>query len=121
MNITSVNYTRTFNLGNYSSEKIGVEMALNPGEDAKEALEQCRLLTEEYHKENVKRLTELGYYYQQEEQEEVVITNKKSSKDTAKEFIMASKTIEELKSWEIMSKNNKELAEVYDTRMNQLK
>ena len=39
MHIQTINYTRTFNLGNYSSEKIGVEFALNPGESADKALD----------------------------------------------------------------------------------
>ena len=50
MHIQVINYQRTFNLGNYASEKIGVEVAINAGEDAKEALETAKSLVEEYHK-----------------------------------------------------------------------
>ena len=39
MHIQTVIYQRTFNLGNYSSEKIGVEFAINQGESATKALE----------------------------------------------------------------------------------
>ena len=56
MHIQTVNYTRTFNLGNYSSEKIGVEFSLNQGESANKALDIARELVEEYHKQNVIRL-----------------------------------------------------------------
>ena len=34
MHIQTIVYQRTFNLGNYSSEKIGVEFAINQGESA---------------------------------------------------------------------------------------
>jgi len=49
MHITTVNYQETFNLGNYCSQRIGVEVTLNEGEDAKQALETARLLVHEYH------------------------------------------------------------------------
>ena len=58
MHIQTINYTRTFNLGNYSSEKIGVEFALNEGESATKALDYARELVEEYHKQNVIKLKE---------------------------------------------------------------
>ena len=56
MHIQTINYTRTFNLGNYSSEKIGVEFALNEGESATKALDYARELVEEYHKQNLIKL-----------------------------------------------------------------
>ena len=120
MYMEKVNYTRTFNLGNYSSEKIGVEMSLNAGENAIEALDHCRKLVEEYHQQNVKRLTELGYFGSEIETEPIQIQNKKSTKDTAKDFIINSKTLDELKSWQIMSNNNEELKAVYEKRLNEL-
>ena len=39
MHIQTIIYQRTFNLGNYSSEKIGVEFAINQGESANKALD----------------------------------------------------------------------------------
>jgi len=51
MQINQVSYQKTFNLGNYSSERIGVEILLNEGEDAKEALNTAKALVEEYHKQ----------------------------------------------------------------------
>jgi len=53
MQIILVTYTKTFNLGNYSSEKIGVEIAINEGEDAKEALSTAKQLVEEYHQQSM--------------------------------------------------------------------
>lgn len=49
MHITTVNYTKTFNLGNYSSEKIGVEIAINEGESAMEAMDTAKQLVNEFH------------------------------------------------------------------------
>jgi len=52
MNINQISYQKTFNLGNYSSERIGVEIVLNEGEDAKEALNTAKALVEEYHQQS---------------------------------------------------------------------
>jgi len=49
MTINQVSYQKTFNLGNYSSERIGVEIVLNEGEDAKFALAEASKLVHEYH------------------------------------------------------------------------
>ena len=65
MHIQTINYTRTFNLGNYSSEKIGVEFALNEGESATKALDYARELVEEYHKQNLIKLKDLNEFYQE--------------------------------------------------------
>lgn len=53
MHISKVNYTKTFNLGSYQSEKIGVEIDLNAGEDAKEALAAAKTLVHEYYMEGL--------------------------------------------------------------------
>lgn len=119
MYIEKVNYQRTFNLGNYSSEKIGVEMVVNTGENAKEALEHCKKLVEEYHEDNVKRLKELGYF-DNEVVETVQIQNKKSSIETAKDLIKKCTTYEELKTWEMMSRNNPELNILYNNKVIEL-
>lgn len=49
MPITTVNYQKTYNLGNYSSEKIGIEISLNEGQDPKEALHEAKKLADEFH------------------------------------------------------------------------
>ena len=121
MHIQTVNYTRTFNLGNYSSEKIGVEFALNQGESANKALDVARDLVEEYHKQNVIRLKELGYFYDEQVPEEVIPTqSKKTLAEKTKDFIDSCKTKEELKAWELMSKSNPELLKHYNNKLNTL-
>ena len=123
MHIQTINYTRTFNLGNYSSEKIGVEFALNPGESADKALDNARQLVEEYHKKSVKQIEEAGLYFEQDEPivEKVIPTqSKKTLTERTKEFINSCTTKQELKAWELMCKNNPELMEYYNNKLNNL-
>ena len=121
MQIKTINYTRTFNLGNYSSEKIGVELSLDQGESAKQALDIARDLAEEYHKENVMRLKDLGYFYDEQVPDEIIPTqSKKSLVEKTKEFIDSCKTKDELKAWELMSKSHPELLEYYTDKLKNL-
>ena len=122
MHIQTVNYTRTFNLGNYSSEKIGVEFAINQGESANKALDIARELVEDYHKQNVVRLKDLGYFNNEQITEEVIPSqSKKSLAEKTKEFIDACNTIEELRAWELMAKSNSEILEHYNNKLKTIK
>jgi hypothetical protein len=116
MHIQTINYTRTFNLGNYSSEKIGVEFALNEGESATKALDYARELVEEYHKQNVIKLKDLNEFYQEVPDEIIPTQSKKSLAEKTIEFINACKTKEELRAWELMAKNNPEVLESYNAK-----
>ena len=125
MHIQTVNYTRTFNLGNYSSEKIGVEFALNEGESANKALDYARELVEEYHSKSVARQKELaenlGFNCDDILTEEVIPTQSKNTLvEKTREFIDSCKTKEELKAWELMSKSNTELLQHYNNKMKTL-
>ena len=121
MHIQTIIYQRTFNLGNYSSEKIGVEFAINQGESANKALDIARELVEDYHKQNVAKLKDLGYFNNEQITEEVIPTqSKKSLAEKTKEFIDACKTEEELRAWELMSKSNSELLQHYNNKLNLL-
>ena len=120
MHIQTINYTRTFNLGNYSSEKIGVEFALNEGESATKALDYARELVEEYHKQNVIKLKDLNEFYQEVPDEIIPTQSKKSLAEKTIEFINACKTKEELRAWELMAKNNTEVLESYNAKYKSL-
>jgi hypothetical protein len=120
MHIQTINYTRTFNLGNYSSEKIGVEFALNEGESATKALDYARELVEEYHKQNVIKLKDLNEFYQEVPDEIIPTQSKKSLAEKTIEFIKACKTKEELRAWELMAKNNPEVLESYNAKYKSL-
>ena len=118
MHIQTIIYQRTFNLGNYSSEKIGVEFAINQGESANKALDIARELVEDYHKQNVAKLKDLGYFNNEQITEEVIPTqSKKSLAEKTKEFIDSCKTKEELRAWELMAKSNSELLEHYNNKL----
>ena len=120
MHIQTINYTRTFNLGNYSSEKIGVEFALNEGESANKALDYARELVEEYHKQNVIKLKDLNEFYQEIPDEIIPTQSKKSLAEKTIEFINACKTRDELRAWELMAKNNPDLMEIYNAKLKSL-
>lgn len=133
MHIQTVNYTRTFNLGNYSSEKIGVEFALNEGESATKALDYARELVEEYHTENVKRQKELydenvgeslykivGGFGTPNKSEIIPTQSKQTLAEKTKSFIDLCKSKEELKAWELMCKSNPELLEHYNNKLKTL-
>jgi hypothetical protein len=118
MHIQTIIYQRTFNLGNYSSEKIGVEFAINQGESANKALDIARELVEDYHKQNVAKLKDLGYFNNEQITEDVIPSqSKKSLAEKTKEFIDSCKTKEELKAWELMAKSNSELLEHYNNKL----
>jgi len=122
MHIQTINYTKTFNLGNYSSEKIGVEFSINQGESANKALDIARELVEDYHKQNVARLKDLGYFYDDQVPDEVIPTqSKKTLVEKTKEFIDACNTKEDLKAWELMAKSNPELLGYYNDKLKTIK
>lgn len=52
MEFEKVSYQRVFNLGNYESVRIGADVLINPGEDAKQALNTAKEFVEQWHKEN---------------------------------------------------------------------
>jgi len=122
MHIQTIVYQRTFNLGNYSSEKIGVEFAINQGESANKALDIAREMVEEYHSENVKRLKELTDFcgisdsYQEEINEMIPTKSKQTLAEKTIQFINSCKTKEELKAWELMAKSNPEILESYNAK-----
>jgi len=122
MHIQTIVYQKTFNLGNYSSEKIGVEFSINQGESANKALDIARELVEDYHKQNVARLKDLGYFYDDQVPDEVIPTqSKKTLVEKTKEFIDACNTKEDLKAWELMAKSNPELLGYYNDKLKTIK
>ena len=121
MHIQTIIYQRTFNLGNYSSEKIGVEFAINQGESANKALDIARELVEDYHKQNVAKLKDLGYFNNEQITEDVIPSqSKKSLAEKTKDFIDACNTKEDLKAWELMAKSNSEILQHYNNKLNLL-
>jgi hypothetical protein len=79
---------------------------------------------EEYHAENIKRLKKnnefLGDYEELLVQEVIPTQSKKTIAEKTKDFIDSCKTKEELKAWELMSKNNPELLQHYNNKLKTL-
>jgi hypothetical protein len=50
MQIEKVSYHKTFNLGNYSNERIGVDIVLAPGESPLDAFAEAKKQVEKSHK-----------------------------------------------------------------------
>lgn len=132
MHIQTIVYQRTFNLGNYSSEKIGVEFAINQGESATKALDIAREMVEEYHAENVKRLKEvydesigdalykaIGSIGTCDKSEVIPTQSKQTLAEKTKLFIDSCKTKDELKAWKLMAETHK-LMEFYNEKLKSL-
>ena len=109
MHISKVSYTKTFNLGNYSSEKIGVELELHQGESADKALDIAKELVEEYHLKNgnVAVNAEIEEEKRLSPEEEIELTVKS---------INDCKTEGELRSFYMISQNDPVLKSAYDLK-----
>ena len=59
MKVTSISYQKTFNLGNYSSERLGVEVEVGEHEYADDLMKEARELVEKMHRDG-----NPGLYYQ---------------------------------------------------------
>lgn len=116
MEIRTINYQKTFNLGNYQSERIGVEIVLESGESANKAIELAKQFVEECHVNNQK--------VQALPEEEPVEVIKTQSPQTLIErtmsFIDACKDERDLKAFELMCKNKPELKKYYDKKLKSL-
>ena len=119
MQITMVNYTKTFNLGNYSSEKIGVEIAINEGEDAKEALNTAKQLVEEYHQQttpnNTISMQSLMDFYSPNPTPEIQIEKQPELREqTLEEQIRSCTDITVLKAYQLLVKKDPILQKAYN-------
>lgn len=51
MNISKISYSKIYATSQFLNERIGVEVDINEGEDAKVALQTAKSLADEFHKE----------------------------------------------------------------------
>ena len=112
MKITEITYNRTFNLGNYNSERIGVKFDINDGESASEALELAKQLVEETHKNNYPNLVVEPIVEQVLSKEEITEGNIKA--------IMDCKTLEELETCKLLCKQGKDEFHAFNVRKKEL-
>lgn len=114
--IERVSYQKTFNLGNYSSERIGVDIVLNEGEDAKLALSEASKLVHEYHKDSIS-------LNPPQSSDELVTVNldKATLGSSLIRDINSCTELKVLESYKIIVKGKPDLQAAYDTKLNQLK
>lgn len=133
MQIEKINYQRTFNLGNYSSERLGVDININTGENAMQALDEARKLVEEWHTKNHPELyqdkTPDVSIIPKNRNEDYEINKMKAVRNSAPVYkeesledqINSCKSPTVLKAvYEKLVKNKPELQTVYDNKLKEL-
>lgn len=122
--ITSVSYSKLYPLAVFSNERIGVEMSLEEGEDAKAALETCKALVHEFHLEANKELYSMlgtktvtvgdeGLPVQQQQQQYPKLTQEQSIIND----IATVTDIKVLESYKLIAKSNQDIQTAYDKTM----
>lgn len=123
MHINQISYQKTFNLGNYSSERIGVEIGLEAGEDAKVALDTAKQLVEEYHKGSRDLVTaNLDTVYVGPIIPEIQVQKQPEVREqTLEEQIRSCTDITVLKAYQLLVKKDPILQKAYDDTMSTIK
>jgi cell fate regulator YaaT (PSP1 superfamily) len=112
MKMSEITYNRTFNLGNFNSERIGVRIEINEGESVTDALQAAKQLVEETHKANYPNLSLEIPIEETRSKEEIVA-------DTV-QAIMSTKTIEELQEYKLLKSSSKDIFHAYNVKEKQL-
>ena len=114
MKIDRVIYFKTFPLGSYW-EKIGMEAALSPEEDAVNAIDILRKEVERSFQEAHPNNGQVTVVKTIEEDQP-----KKSAEEKMIEQIEQIKEVKVLESFSLLAKNNAKIKEAYDNRLKQL-
>lgn len=114
MYIERVSYKRTFNLGNFSSEVIGVEFVLNKDESEAVALQRAKEIVEDTHKKNYPNLVVPN--------EPIIeqVLSKEQMIENNLEAIAKCKTLDELRTLKLISKVYKETFEAFMEKTKEL-
>lgn len=117
MHIDKISYQKTFNLGNYSSERIGVDIVLNEGEDAKLSLSEASKLVHEYHKESLS----LNPPQSSDTLVPDIHLDKATLANSLVRDINSCTELKVLESYKIIVKGKPDLQDAYDTKLKELK
>ena len=129
MRIEKVSYQKVFPLGMYINEKIGVELVLNEGDDAMEALSEARKVTHEFFdKNNPEPFISGVKIIEEAPQQNIGIkldkkTQKEQQEDNFIKLINECTEIEKplgVKAYELISNNNPKLKTAYDNKLKKL-
>jgi hypothetical protein len=118
MNIISVNYNRTYSIGPFLNEKIGVEATIEEGDNPIEVLKSLKELADSFNKIANPHLEE------SQPPEPIVLPIAQIEKPIGKsmvEQIMSCDSMKVLESYKLLVKNNDEWKAAYDSKYNQLK
>lgn len=121
--IERVTYQRTFNLGNYSSERIGADVLLMPGDSANEALDTARKLVEEWHVKNNPQMytPDVSVIPKIEPVRSQVYKDAGLTKEEiAIKEIMSCKELKVLESYKFIVKGKPELETAYNNKLKEL-
>ena len=134
MFINQVSYQKTFNLGNYSSERIGVEIGLEAGEDAMEALETAKRLTYEFHQKGQLQINPeyahhlsppnfVNFPSTAEPLPTIQVSNSQPQvrEQTLEEQIRSCTDVTVLKAYQLLVKKDPILQKAYDDTMSTIK
>lgn len=120
--IDRISYQKTFNIGSYQSERIGVEIEINEGEDAKEALSTAKALVHEFYMEGIPQQVETHSVVADNAVVPIVEVKKVPNElQDAIDGINNSPDLLDLKTWWLKSKGNLILSEAYKAKEKQLK
>ena len=108
MKMSEITYNRTFNLGNFNSERIGVRIEINEGESVTQALEAAKQLVEETHKNNYPNLVVEPIIEQTLTKEQITEGNLKAINDCT--------TLAELLSYKLLASKGKQEFDAYNAK-----
>lgn len=119
MTVKTISYQKSFVIGPYLQEKIGVEIDLNENDDLDEAFITAKRMTETWHKEN-----NPGLYIENTITDEVSIPqNQTQLRDTVQyiiEDIQSCTDIKVLESYSLIAKSSPKVKEAYDNKYQEL-
>ena len=114
-------YQRNFRISEFLYETIGAGILLEQGQDAKEALNECKALVNEYHNENMIISLEHQERYIPDDKLPEIQVEKEIREQTLEEQMASCTEIKVLESYKFIAKKDPELQLAYDKKMYILK
>lgn len=116
MRMDRITYQKIFPIGMYINEKIGVEMILNEGDSAMDAIAEARKFVHEAHLKYSSHSTEPFEEVVQQIEKKPILTKL----DSLINDINTCQEIRVLESYKLIVKNNKVLQDAYNQKLKEL-
>ena len=138
MKVKIVSYCKTFNIGSYQSEKIGVEIDVEENETPEQCLSAAKSMVATFFTQSN---PQLNYQEQEtiiptedkytqfrntpisehlENQKQTIESKKLMQKELITNEIKNSKTLKQLKEWKLLSDKYPDLKKIYDNKLKEL-